>query len=205
MAPLTFEAFRAAFVAAALLQTPDAAEVDALAGAPPGWRTDVAYDAIAREAWARDDWQGWDAIARASLAFTVVLFETGGRARFQIAHEGAPWNDAGRSRCMMQIHQGAALVPFAAYRVTLDEWATLTGPEPDAARRCAAAGVRILAYHARRCRVVKPAEQGALTVLGAYRSGGACAGDDRDRQRARFFARFAASVRRNVDAGTRPG
>lgn len=54
--------------------------------------------------------------------------------------------DAGRARCLGQIHHVKAWW-------SKDEWRTLAGTSREATRRCAEAILRILQYHSNRCRL----------------------------------------------------
>ncbi len=101
---------------------------------------------------------GFELIDLVALSVIQAKWESGSLA-YEI-HAGtyvqgrpSPFGDGGRARCFFQLQKTASLVPFDKWRpFEPDEWITLAGLDRQSTQRCARAGVRVLAYHAWRCR-----------------------------------------------------
>lgn len=78
---------------------------------------------------------------------TVAKWESG---LWVTVHAGTRKGPGGET-CLVQIDRQAAQIPNPRFRVTLEEWKTLSGTDPAATLRCLRAGVRILGWHAKRC------------------------------------------------------
>lgn len=92
---------------------------------------------------------GWTHASCMALAATVVQWESG---LLEDVHSGAKLGPA-RERCLFQIHRKALAVPDPKYRISKEQWDSLTGTDLAATTRCADAGVKILAWHVHRCRI----------------------------------------------------
>lgn len=91
---------------------------------------------------------GWPFGACVALAGTAAKWESG---LMRDVHAGTKLGPSGEL-CLFQIHPNA-LASDPAYRITKEEWNTLGGLDAEATVRCAAAGVKTLAYHIHRCHI----------------------------------------------------
>lgn len=91
---------------------------------------------------------GWPLVACVALNSTRDRWESGLKLA---VHSGAERGKAGE-RCFSQVHPKAVHnIRNPKYAITQEEFDSLEGTDPEATYRCAAAGAKIMAYHASRC------------------------------------------------------
>lgn len=152
-------------------------------------RLETIAEAIALEAEAADAWR-WDATTLA--AATLVTWYSESKFALEV-HGGtgtSRWGeDDGKARCFGQLHQ-TGLVPK-------DEWASLTGVDLEATRRCARATMRVLTVQGNRCgmQIGKPNMWSVARMLSAYGSGKGCAPTKDSTARARRWSKVMARIR----------
>ena len=154
-----------------MLEALKAKAVIAILALPRAWfpednkpETDAEHDArityvvedIVEEADEHAKWIGYQADEVTALGLAFAYNES---AFAWEVHAGEPWPErpspfgpAGE-RCFFQLHRTAYMVPLDKWRpFELEEFEALTGLDRAATRRCALAGVRVIAWHAHRCR-----------------------------------------------------
>lgn len=82
-----------------------------------------------------------------ALASTTAKWESGLLAAI---HEGTKKGPSGEL-CLFQLHHGVTNIPNPKWAITHEEWAAAPGLSPEATRRCADLGVRVLGWHVHRC------------------------------------------------------
>lgn len=82
-----------------------------------------------------------------ALIATTAQWESG---LWVTVHSGQQLGPSGEV-CLVQIHRLATQIPVPRFKITKEEWSSLTGTDAAATLRCLRVGVRIHGYHWWRC------------------------------------------------------
>jgi hypothetical protein len=139
--------------------------------------------------------EGWRwGSAELAAALLMTSYYEGWRWRRDV-HDGTKLGDAGRARCLMQLHRHPTWMPKGL-------WLASTGTDLESTRICVAGAARVLAHYAAECATAEAAKrdlEGSLArVLVGYGTGSACSPKGRPwaTERARHAVRWLGEIRR---------